>query len=113
MKIAICDDDKAVGTLRGFIRQYAARRMLDYTILEFDQSERSCWKRYRRNPDIRILFWTSTCPLSGWIWRKRSGRRETVRDYFVTSTDHYAGELQVNAEHYLVKPITYSRVETA
>ena len=55
MKIAICDDDKAVlEQLRGFIRQYAARRMLDYTILEFDQSERLL-KAVRRNPDIRIV----------------------------------------------------------
>ncbi|WP_024734623.1 LytR/AlgR family response regulator transcription factor [Enterocloster asparagiformis] len=116
MKIAICDDDKAVlEQLRGFIRQYAARRMLDYTILEFDQSERLL-EAVRRNPDIRILFLDIyMSPLSGMDLAEtlRAEGNDCAIIFVTISTDHYARSYEVNAEHYLVKPITYSRVETA
>ncbi len=115
MKIAICDDDKAVlEQLRGFIRQYAARRMLDYTILEFDQSERLL-KAVRRNPDIRILFLDIyMSPLSGMDLAEtlRAEGNDCAIIFVTISTDHYARSYEVNADHYLVKPITYSRVET-
>ena len=116
MKIAICDDDEAVlEQLRGFIRQYAARRMLDYTILEFDQSERLL-EAVRRNPDIRILFLDIyMSPLSGMDLAEtlRAEGNDCAIIFVTISTDHYARSYEVNAEHYLVKPITYSRVETA
>lgn len=116
MKIAICDDDKAVlEQLRGFIRQYAAQHMLDYTILDFDQSERLL-EAVRRNPDIRILFLDIyMSPLSGIDLAEtlRAEGNDCAIIFVTISTDHYARSYEVNAEHYLVKPITYSRVETA
>lgn len=116
MKIAICDDEKAVlDQLRELVRQYADKHMLDYTILEFDQSEKLL-DAVRQDSDIQILFLDIYMePLSG------MDLAETLREegndcavIFVTvSTDHYARSYEVNAVHYLVKPVTYERVEKA
>lgn len=116
MKIAICDDDKAVlDQLCGYVRQYAGQHMLDYTILEFDQGDRLL-EAVRRNPDIQILFLDIyMSPLSGMDLAEtlRAEGNECAIIFVTVSTDHYARSYEVNAEHYLVKPITYDRVEAA
>ena len=40
MKIAVCDDDNAaLSQLSRYIREYAGKNLLDYTVLEFDSGE--------------------------------------------------------------------------
>lgn len=113
MKIAICDDDEAVvGRLRDFVYRYASDHLLNYAVLEFGEGE-LLLEAVRRDPEIRILFLDIyMSPLSG------MEAAETLRAegcdcaiIFVTvSTEHYARSYEVDAEHYLVKPITYERV---
>lgn len=116
MKIAICDDDESIRVqLRQFIQQYAVDNALDYTILEFSQST-LLLDTARQDPDIRIMFLDIyMSPLSG------MDLAETIRAegngcaiIFVTiSRDHYSRSYEVDAEHYLVKPVTYEQVGTA
>lgn len=113
VKIAICDDDETIrNQLRGFIRRYADENTLDYEILEFCESE-PLLKKSRQDPDIKILFLDIyMSPASGMdlaeMLRAEGNRCAII---FVTvSTDHYARSYEVDAEHYLVKPITYERV---
>ncbi len=116
MKIAICDDDESIRVqLRQFIQQYAVDNALDYTILEFSQST-LLLDAARQDPDIRIMFLDIyMSPLSG------MDLAETIRAegngcaiIFVTiSRDHYSRSYEVDAEHYLVKPVTYGQVEKA
>lgn len=116
MKIAICDDDKTVlKQLHNFALQYALWHALDYTVLEFDQSDQLL-KAAREQPDIQILFLDIyMSPLSGMDLAEtlRAEGNECAIIFVTVSTDHYAQSYEVNAEHYLVKPITYERVEAA
>lgn len=116
MKIAICDDEQAVRyQLKNFIQTYAARHLLDYTILEFEQGE-PLLEAVRADSDISILFldiyMTSLSGMDLAEILRREGNNCAI--IFVTiSTDHYARSYEVDAEHYLVKPITYDHVEKA
>lgn len=116
MKIAICDDDKAVtGQLHRLIQAYAVRHMYDYTILEFDRCE-TLLQAARRDPDIQIMFLDIYMESMSGMDLAETLRMEgnNCSIIFVTiSTDHYARSYEVNAEHYLVKPITYEQVEKA
>lgn len=116
MKIAICDDDPTVvNQLHEFIGQYAANHMLDYTILDFTQSSQFL-EAVRRDFGIRILFLDIYMePLSGMDLAEllRAEGNECAIIFVTVSTDHYARSYEVNAEHYLVKPVTYERVEKA
>lgn len=116
MKIAICDDDRTVlNQLRIFIQQYAADHMLDYTILKFDHGI-PLLEAARHDPDIQIMFLDIyMSPLSGMDLAEtlRKEGNECAIIFVTISTDHYARSYEVNAEHYLVKPITYDRVEKA
>lgn len=116
MKIAICDDDPTVvNQLHEFIGQYAANHMLDYTILDFTQSGQFL-EAVRRDFGIRILFLDIYMePLSGMDLAEllRAEGNECAIIFVTVSTDHYARSYEVNAEHYLVKPVTYERVEKA
>lgn len=116
MKIAICDDDKTVaGQLHRLIRKYAAEHMFDYTILEFDRS-RLLLEAARKDPDIQIMFLDIYMePMSGMDLAEtlRAEGNECSIIFVTISTDHYAKSYEVNAQHYLVKPITYQQVEKA
>lgn len=116
MKIAVCDDDQVfLGQLREYIRQYASDNFLDYTILEFEQGE-PLLEAVRRDPDIRILFLDIYMePLSGMdLAEKLRAEGHDCAIIFVTvSTDHYARSYEVDAEHYLVKPVCFTQVEKA
>lgn len=116
MKIAICDDDRATRKhLEELIRRYASENLYDYTILEFDRCE-PLLEAAGRDPDIRIIFLDIyMSPLSGMELAERlRGIDNDCAIIFVTvSTDHYAGSYEVNAVHYLVKPVTYERIKTA
>lgn len=116
MKIAICDDDKtALNRIYEFARQYASIHMLDYTILKFSQSHQLL-SAVRQDPDIQILFLDIYMEsLSGMeLAEILRAEGNTCAIIFVTvSTDHYARSYEVNAEHYLVKPVTYKQVEKA
>ena len=62
MKIAICDDEQPVlNQLHKFINQYALDNLFDYTILEFNKSERLL-EAASQDPDIKNYFWISICP---------------------------------------------------
>lgn len=116
MKIAICDDDMEVLTqLSGFIRQYAANNTLDYTILQFEESGKLL-TAIRKDSEIQILFLDIyMSPISGIdLAEKLRKEGNHCAIIFVTmSTDHYARSYEVDAEHYLVKPVAYDRVEAA
>lgn len=116
MKIAICDDDKLfLKQLHEYIRQYAAKYMLDYTILEFDRGD-LLLNAVRHDPEIRILFLDIyMTPLSGMDLAEtlRADGNSCAVIFVTVSTDHYAKSYEVDAEHYLVKPITYEQVQQA
>ncbi len=113
VKIAICDDDETIrNQLRGFICRYAGENTLDYKILEFSKSD-SLLEQARQDPDIGILFLDIyMSPVSGMdLAETLRAEGNSCSIIFVTvSTDHYARSYEVDAEHYLVKPITYERV---
>lgn len=116
MKIAVCDDDNAaLSQLSRYIREYAGKNLLDYTVLKFDSGE-LLLEAAAVDPDIRILFLDIyMTPLSGMeLAQKLRDRGNECAIIFVTvSTDHYAGSYEVNAVHYLVKPITCDRIDAA
>lgn len=116
MKIAICDDDKTVaGQLHRLIQTYAVKHMFDYTILEFDQCS-ALLEAARTDPDIQIMFLDIYMkPMTGMELAEtlRKEGNDCLIIFVTSSTDHYARSYEVNAQHYLVKPITYERVETA
>ena len=116
MKIAVCDDDNAaLSQLSRYIREYAGKNLLDYTVLEFDSGE-LLLEAAAVDPDIRILFLDIyMTPLSGMeLAQKLRDRGNECAIIFVTvSTDHYAGSYEVNAVHYLVKPSTCDSIDAA
>ena len=70
MKIAVCDDDNAaLSQLSRYIREYAGKNLLDYTVLEFDSGE-LLLEAAAVDPDIRIL------PSPEWNWPKNCGTEE-------------------------------------
>lgn len=113
MKIAICDDEKAVlEQLRGYVERYAASHLFDYTVLEFEDS-RLLLEAARQDKDIQILFLDIYMePLSGMelAERLRADGSSCAIIFVTVSTDHYASSYEVDAEHYLVKPVSYERV---
>ncbi len=116
MKIAICDDDKEVlSQLREFVLAYAKEHLLDYTVLEFEQAE-PLLEAAGRDSDIRILFLDIyMSPLSGMdlAEKLRAAGNDCAIIFVTVSTDHYARSYEVDARHYLVKPVTYERVSQA
>lgn len=116
MKIAICDDEQPVlNQLRKFINQYALDNLFDYTILEFSKSERLL-EAASQDPDIKILFLDIyMSPLSGMDLAEilRANGNDCAIIFVTVSTEHYARSYEVDAAHYLVKPVTYDRVKMA
>lgn len=116
MKIALCDDDTAVlSQLKDFVLTYAANHGLDYAILEFEQSQ-PLLEAARQDSDIKIMFLDIyMSPVSGMELAEalRADGNDCAIIFVTTSTDHYAESYEVDAQHYLVKPITYDRVERA
>ncbi|WP_202883013.1 LytR/AlgR family response regulator transcription factor [[Clostridium] symbiosum] len=116
MKIAVCDDDREVlSRLSRYIREYAGKNLLDYTVLEFESGE-LLLEAAAADPDIRILFLDIyMTPLSGMelAEKLRDSGNECAIIFVTISTDHYAGSYEVNAVHYLVKPITSDRIDAA
>lgn len=116
MKIAICDDEQPVlNQLHKFINQYAFDNLFDYTILEFNKSEQLL-EAACQDPDIKILFldiYMST--LSGMDLAEilRANGNNCAIIFVTVSTEHYARSYEVDAAHYLVKPVTYDRVKKA
>ncbi|WP_243271554.1 hypothetical protein [[Clostridium] symbiosum] len=75
MKIAVCDDDNAaLSQLSRYIREYAGKNLLDYTVLEFDSGE-LLLEAAAVDPDIRILF-LDKLPSPEWNWPKNCGTEE-------------------------------------
>lgn len=113
MKIAICDDDRLIlRQLRDFIEQYAKDRQLEYTVMEFEDCN-LLLEAVRQDEDIQILFLDIYMnPLSGMeLAEKLRAEGSRCAIIFVTvSADHYARSYEVDAEHYLVKPIARERV---
>lgn len=113
MKIAICDDEKPIlRQLRVFIEQYAKDRQLEYAIMEFEDCN-LLLEAVRQDAEIQILFLDIYMnPMSGMeLAEKLRAEGSRCAIIFVTvSTDHYARSYEVDAEHYLVKPITRERI---
>ena len=116
MKIAICDDEQPVlNQLHKFINKYALDNLFDYTILEFNKSERLL-EAASQDPDIKILFLDIyMSPLSGMDLADilRANGNDCAIIFVTVSTEHYARSYEINAVHYLVKPVTYDRVKMA
>ena len=113
MKVAICDDDETIlAQLHRFIQQYAIENTLDYTILEFDQTTQLL-EAAQHDPDIRIMFLDIyMSPISGMELAEilRAKGNDCAIIFVTVSTDHYSRSYEVDAEHYLVKPVTYEQV---
>lgn len=116
MKVAICDDDETIlAQLHRFIQQYAIENTLDYTILEFDQTTQLL-EAAQHDPDIRIMFLDIyMSPISGMELAEilRAKGNDCAIIFVTVSTDHYSRSYEVDAEHYLVKPVTYEQVRKA
>lgn len=116
MKIAICDDEPVVvEKLREFVCRYASDHLLDCTVLEFNRGE-ALLEAVRRDSDIRVLFLDIyMSPLSGMALAKtlRAEGNDCAIIFVTISTDYYAQSYEVDAKHYLVKPVTFERVAKA
>ena len=78
VKIAVCDDDNAaLSQLSRYIREYAGKNLLDYTVLEFDSGE-LLLEAAAVDPDIRILFlrYLYDSPLRNGTGPKTAGQRK-------------------------------------
>lgn len=115
MKIAICDDlrlDRAL--LSQYIMQYAKNSLINIEVIEFDSGEELLSAFLIEK--FKILFLDIYMKgINGVTVAERI--RETdeyCKIIFTTSSvDHKGDGFEVAATHYLIKPITYDRVEQA
>lgn len=116
MKIAICDDQKEDSKiLNAYLERYRREFAIDFTIL-ICHSYNELVQLLHRDLEIKIIFLE--------VHRKDDSGIETARlirhigyrcaiIFATASTDYYAESYDVNATHYLLKPISYTNICTA
>lgn len=115
MKIAICDDNKFDRALLSeYILQYAGNTMSIVEIVQFDCGEELLCAF--KKEQFKILFLDIYMKgINGVaVAEKIRETDEECKIIFTTSSlEHKSDGFEVAATHYLVKPITYERVEIA
>ncbi len=115
MKIAICDDLRFDRTLLcEYIMQYAKNTFINIEVVEFDSGEQMLSSFSEEKYKIVFL----DIYMKGIDGVEVAERiRETDEDckiiFTTSSIDHKGEGFEVAATHYLIKPITYKRVEQA
>lgn len=115
MKIAICDDNKFDRALLSeYILQYAENTLSIVEIVQFDCGE-ELLRAFKREK-YKILFLDIYMKgINGVVVAEKI--RETDEEckiiFTTSSLEHKSDGFEVAATHYLVKPITYERVEKA
>jgi two-component system response regulator LytT len=115
MKIAICDDlrlDRAL--LCQYIMQYAKNTLVNVEVVEFDSGEELLSSFSEEKYKIVFLDIYMKGINGVTVAERIRETDEYCKIIFTTSSvDHKGDGFEVAATHYLIKPITYERVEQA
>lgn len=115
MKIAICDDLRFDRTLLcEYILQYAKNNFINIEVVEFDSGEEMLSSFLEEKYKIVFLDIYMKGIDGVEVAEKIRETDEDCKIIFTTSSVDHKGEgFEVAATHYLIKPITYKRVEQA
>ncbi|EGD49498.1 two component transcriptional regulator, LytTR family [Ruminiclostridium papyrosolvens DSM 2782] len=115
MKIAICDDLRFDRTLLcEYILQYAKNNFVNIEVVEFDSGEEMLTSFLEEKYKIVFLDIYMKGIDGVEVAEKIRETDEDCKIIFTTSSlDHKGEGFEVAATHYLIKPITYKRVEQA
>ncbi|ACL75524.1 LytR/AlgR family response regulator transcription factor [Ruminiclostridium cellulolyticum] len=115
MKIAICDDLRFDRTLLcEYILQYAKNSLINIEVVEFDSGEEMLSSFSEEKYKIVFLDIYMKGIDGVEVAEKIRETDEDCKIIFTTSSEDHKGEgFEVAATHYLIKPITYERVEQA
>ncbi len=115
MKIAVCDDLRFDRTLLcEYILQYAKNNFINIEVVEFDSGEEVLSSFSQEKYKIVFLdIYMKGIDGVEVAERIRETDEECKIIFTTSSVDHKGEGFEVAATHYLIKPITYNRVEQA
>ena len=115
-KIAICDDSKEdTGYVAGLLKKWSARRQMAVQAECFPSAE-SFLFQYAEDKNYDILLLAIEMEQMDGVTMARQIRRdnETVQIVFITGYSDYIAEgYEVDALHYLMKPVKEEKLFTA
>lgn len=115
MKIAVCDDMYTDSkNLTKHILQYSDKFMLDFEIDTFDSGE-ALLAVFQKAPYKIIFLDIFMNKISGidTAIKIRSIDEDCIIIFITSSSDYYAESFEVGATHYILKPYTCEKIETA
>ena len=115
MKIAVCDDTQSDREqVSEYIRQYANRSTLDIEIDMFSNAE-SLLFPFKKSVYKIIFLDILLNKMSGVeaAFKIREIDNECVIIFTTTSPDYRAEGFEVGAIHYLIKPVSFEKIEEA
>ncbi len=115
MEIAVCDDSSEdQKKLVTYLSQYAEKQMFDIKINSFDNGEDliSAFQKYAYKIIFLDIYMDGLTGIDT-AFKIRESDENCMIIFTTTSPDFRAEGFEVGAVHYLLKPLTYSGVETA